>query len=106
MEIKKGNNKNRSIFCEEYVVLPVANSIYLWTGEIAQKRGKHSFIESGRTLVEEEVANRDADFSNAERKGWDIVSENTKEEKIPDETWQSGKMLLSDCKEYLLSKLS
>jgi predicted ATP-dependent endonuclease of OLD family len=37
--------KNRSIAPEEFVVLPVANAIDLWTDKIAQKGGKHVLIE-------------------------------------------------------------
>ena len=36
--------KNRSIAPEEFVVLPVANAIDLWTDKKAQKRGKHILI--------------------------------------------------------------
>jgi len=37
--------KNRSIAPEEFVVLPVANAIDLWTDKIAQKGGKHVLIQ-------------------------------------------------------------
>ena len=37
--------RNRSIAPEEFVVLPVANAIDLWTDKIAQKGGKHVLIQ-------------------------------------------------------------
>lgn len=37
--------RNRSISPEEFVVLPVANAIDLWTDKIAQKGGKHVLIQ-------------------------------------------------------------
>lgn len=37
--------RNRSIAPEEFVVLPVANAIDLWTDKIAQRGGKHILIQ-------------------------------------------------------------
>lgn len=37
--------KNRSIPPEEFVVIPVANAIDLWTDKIAQRAGKHIIVE-------------------------------------------------------------
>ncbi|MBM3436268.1 MAG: hypothetical protein FJY07_08660 [Bacteroidetes bacterium] len=62
-------------------------------------------IESGRDIVEEKIAKAVEDFSNDERKGWDIVRKNREAKKIMDEKWKLDKIGLIDAKEYLLPKL-
>jgi len=62
-------------------------------------------LEDSKTIVEEKIAKAVEEFSNTERKGWDITLKNREAKRILNETWDTNKIGLTDAKEYILPKL-
>jgi AAA15 family ATPase/GTPase len=87
LRLVKARNEDRNLFTDAF-----ANEF-------------NHLVETGKTIVEEKVAKAVEDYSNTERKGWDIVRKNREVKKIMDEKWDSCKLALTDAKEYLLRKL-
>lgn len=70
--------KNRSISPEEFVVLPVANAIDLWTDKISQRSGKHVIISINVTFSTDQSAKATIDL-NFNRFSIGLHTENSQE---------------------------
>ncbi len=65
----------------------------------------HVAIEESKEIVEEKVAKAIEDYSNVEKKGWDIVRKNRAAKKMMNEIWEADKPALADAKAYVLPKI-
>ncbi len=62
-------------------------------------------LDESKTIIEEKIAKAVEEYSNTEKKGWDITVKNREAKKIMNEKWESNKIGLTDAKEFVLPKL-
>jgi len=62
-------------------------------------------LEKSKSEVLKKIAEAVEEYSNSERKGWNITKKNSEAQKLLDSMWDNNKLSITDAKEYILPGL-